>query len=145
VFIKGTGDGMMIVSERDWFAGQELSEKRERGAGATIPIRIGHASAFLRASIRFIRQARSVIPRELAIGCGIDAGELHQVFVLGQSDYLGEAANNAAKLQQLAWDEVVISGRVAECLQADGEDGVSILSAGKPLADRGIRIALGAV
>ncbi len=140
LFVKGVGDGMMIVSERDWFpVGDPGTTSDEQDATRDRP-HPGHLSALLQACGEFVREGRAATPRELALGCGIDVGELNQVFLFGQSDYLGEPANNAAKLQQLAWNEIIISTRFAQLLSASNERYGRLPDCGLPLADHGIRI-----
>jgi class 3 adenylate cyclase len=139
VFVKGLGDGIMIVSESEWFTAPGESGPSVGPPDHQRRPRPGHLSALLGACGQFVLEGQAAIPRELAIGCGIDVGELNQVFLFGQSDYLGEPVNSAAELQQLAWNEIIVSTRFADGLVEDGEtrDG---RAGGVPLADRGIRI-----
>lgn len=51
---------------------------------------------------------------QLGVGFGVDIGELKNVLILGRWDYIGEAVNNASKLQAKANNAVVISD---ECYQ----------------------------
>ena len=137
LFVKGIGDGLMVVSERDWFT----SDRRPHGGQRSPPpYRAGHLSAFLRACGAVIVEVQTATSRELAIGCGIDLGEVTQVFLFGQADYLGEAVNTAARLQQLAWDEIIVSTGFAERLAASDEPCRDIPRRSVALADRGIRV-----
>lgn len=122
LFVKGTGDGMMIVSEAD-------------ASDQPIP---NHAQEFTRACCRFVRDAQDILPpNELAIGIGVDYGKFHRVFLLGRRDYVGMRINDAAKIQQLAWNEVVMSEEHASRLR---KDGVDIDAMSKPLPGKGYRL-----
>lgn len=124
LFSKGTGDGFMLVSESGWFGGVAESVFQP-----------GHASAIARACSTLIRDARADLPPDLAIGCGIDVGRVTQVFLLGRPDYIGSCVNDAAKIQQLAWDELCVSDGFRELLITDG-----LALPARRLGDRGWRI-----
>jgi class 3 adenylate cyclase len=121
LFVKGTGDGMMIVSEAD-------------SSDQSIP---NHAKEFTRACCRFVRDAQGILPKELAIGIGADFGEFYRFFILGRRDYVGMRINDAAKIQQLAWNEVVISDHYASRLR---KDSINIDAISQPLPGKGYRL-----
>ena len=100
LFAKGTGDGLMIVSEAGWCSDREvISEGLQRG----------HAALFTASCANLIAKVRKQLPVELAVGCGITIGSITRVFLLGRHDYIGPAVNEAAKIQQLGWDEICVS------------------------------------
>src|SRR5258706_1615002 len=72
LFVKGTGDGVMIVSQADWYKNAALNDKRDTLAS-------GHARDFLDACERSVKawQRQFGFRFPLAIGCGIGTGELH--------------------------------------------------------------------
>ena len=53
--------------------------------------------------------AENLKDKNLKIGCGIDIGKLYSFLILGRWDYIGDAVNNASKLQARAENQVVIS------------------------------------
>jgi class 3 adenylate cyclase len=126
LFTKGTGDGFMLISEAGWFGGTE-----EDVTG----FQRGHAAMFASACSTLIRQARPRLDAELAIGCGITLGEITQVFLLGRPDYIGSPVNEAAKIQQIAWDELCVSELFRSAMAADG-----VAPRADRLGDRGWRI-----
>jgi hypothetical protein len=77
-------------------------------------------------------------PKGLALGCGVEYDTLHRVFQFGRTDYLGPSINSAAKLQQLAWNEVIL-GPKGHALLEKASDVLATLH--KPLPGRGYRIS----
>jgi class 3 adenylate cyclase len=125
LFVKGIGDGLMIVSEV-----QTPASPRNFGCDAL---------SFLTASATFVGAAAARLPRPLGIGAAVSFGPLIQVFLLGQYDYLGETLNQASKLQQLAWNDVVVSTEFTERLSLERPSAVNLLDGGKRLGDQGVR------
>lgn len=125
LFLKGTGDGVMIVTE---------TGPREPGECAQ------YLCAFLDACLTYARSAKAVLPGELAVGCGVAYGRVLQTFLFGQTDYLGEIVNEASKLQQLAWNEVVVTKAVQEIISSAESPCRGHASRARALADRGFRI-----
>ncbi len=116
LFLKGTGDGVMIVSQADWYKGTQLHQQM------TEPAR-GHAKKFLHACELAVSAGRERLAQynfPLAIGCGIASGELDRVFLFGRFDFIGPAANEAAKLQQHAWNEICVTPGFGKVLNLDG-------------------------
>lgn len=116
LFLKGTGDGVMVVSQADWHRDATLGQQR------TTLVRT-HAWDFLRACEDVVSKSRQQLGQcrlPLAIGCGIACGELDRVFLFGRFDFLGGAANEAAKLQQHAWNEICVTNDIRTILERDG-------------------------
>ena len=116
LFLKGTGDGVMIVSQADWY--KEAQNNRQM-----IEFTRGHARKFLHACERAVSAGRERLVHynfPLAIGCGIASGELDRVFLFGRFDFIGPAANEAAKLQQNAWNEICVTREFGAALNTDG-------------------------
>ena len=116
LFLKGTGDGVMIVSQADWY--KEAPHNRQMNEFTR-----GHASKFLHACERAVLAGRERLAHynfPLAIGCGIASGELDRVFLFGRFDFIGPAANEAAKLQQHAWNEICVTRKFGAVLNTDG-------------------------
>jgi class 3 adenylate cyclase len=111
LFTKGTGDGFMIVSEAGW--GHELA----KGNGG---FQLEHAALFAKACSTLVLQTRPLLPETLAIGCGIAIGEITCIFLLGRYDYIGLPINEAAKIQQICWDELCVTKGFKDALKADG-------------------------
>lgn len=136
LFLKGTGDGAMVVSQADWHRDATVGEQR------TTLVKT-HAWDFLRACEETISKAHQQLAHgglPLAIGCGIACGELDRVFLFGRFDFLGSAANEAAKLQQHAWNEVCVTNEVKALLENDGRPSI----ADWPLANKGWRLGVAA-
>jgi class 3 adenylate cyclase len=115
LFVKGTGDGVMIVSQADWYHGGNPNKKMSQ-------FQSGHARDFLHACSEVLlvgKEKLKTLP--LAIGCAIAAGDLDRIFLFGRLDYIGSVANEAAKLQQHAWNEICITDIFQEMLLGDGE------------------------
>jgi class 3 adenylate cyclase len=115
--IKGTGDGVMIVSQADWYEDDNLNSqmqdfKRKHARDFLTGCQVAMASGW-----KPLRKSR--LP--LAIGCGIATGLLDRVFLFGRLDFIGPAANEAAKLQQHAWDEICITDQFKTLLERDGQ------------------------
>lgn len=123
LFAKGTGDGFMVISEEGW----NLSD--------TSDFHGGHGKAFCRSCAHTLINARTSLPPELAVGCGVTLGDITQLYVLGRPDYAGPAINEASKIQSVAYDELCIAKPVLERLNADGAKPV-----GKLLPGKGTRI-----
>lgn len=116
LFLKGTGDGVMIVSQADWYKNAKENQKMR-------DFKTGHARKFLHACEIAILAGRKRFTHygfPLALGCGIASGELDRVFLFGRFDFIGPAVNEAAKLQQHAWNEICISREFGSVLQIDG-------------------------
>jgi class 3 adenylate cyclase len=126
LFVKSTGDGFMLVSEAGWYA----------AGGETLPsgFQNGHVRAFCRDCAQTISLARGRLPKELAVGCGITAGAVNQLYLLGRVDYLGAIINEASKIQSLAYDELCISDATSKYLEAEG-----FVLSGKAVHGKGIR------
>jgi uncharacterized protein (DUF433 family)/class 3 adenylate cyclase len=130
VFVKSTGDGIMIVSET---GGLGLHGRLGTQDGE-------HANPawFLRDCARLVNEAKKneTLRRDFALGCGIDYGEITQTFFLGQWDYFGKEVNNAAKLQQHAWNEIVVSRKFQDALNKKNK---KLARKGQKLAKRAVR------
>lgn len=116
LFLKGTGDGVMIVSQADWYKSAQLHQRM-------IDLARGHGRDFLHACERTVSAGRGQLAHyrfPLAIGCGIASGELDRVFLFGRFDFIGPAANEAAKLQQHAWNEICVTREFGAVLNLDG-------------------------
>lgn len=137
LFLKGTGDGVMIVSQADWY--KEASENQQMSE-----FKKGHARKFLHACERAVSTGQERMSHynfPLAIGCGIASGKLDRVFLFGRFDFIGPAANEAAKLQQHAWNEICITREFGAVLNMDGWN----LDVESVLANKGWRLrSLGA-
>ncbi len=106
----------MIVSQADWY------DDDGRNTLMT-EFKLGHAKEFLIACERTLSEGRKNLNNyPLAIGCAIAAGPLDRVFLFGRLDYIGSAANDAAKLQQHAWNEVCVTYEFRELLRRDGHN-----------------------
>lgn len=116
LFLKGTGDGVMIVSQADWYGNAILGQ-------AMTDFAPGHALDFLRACERTLLAGRERLTKKaypLAVGCGIASGELDRVFLFGRFDFIGRAANEAAEIQQHAWNEICVTQDFGAVLRLDG-------------------------
>jgi class 3 adenylate cyclase len=131
LFAKGTGDGLMVVSE----AGQYSAAA---SAVAEHPFQHGHAKAFCLACARTVANASKEIPDQLAIGCGVTVGEITQLYLLGRFDYIGPAVNEASKIQAIAYGELCLSDKADEQLRSDGVE----IAARKAIPKKGIRVAV---
>jgi class 3 adenylate cyclase len=132
VFVKGTGDGLLVVTESEHFRG--IDNRRV----SVSELYQDHAVEFVDACQRVIRDFRARRRGTPAIGCGIDCGQVKQVFLLGQSDYLGPAVNHAAKIQQRAVDEVRMSTTVRDWLAADGGRGAQLAANTRQTKEHGV-------
>jgi class 3 adenylate cyclase len=101
-FIKGTGDGVMLVFlscikpyGKEWV--------RRPGIDDVLPGKL------LKACAMVIQYSVRILPPDLALGCGLDCGEVERIFMFGEWDYFGDKVNNAAKLQQSARNEIIVS------------------------------------
>jgi class 3 adenylate cyclase len=112
IFAKGTGDGLMVVSEAACFA-----EGPPPPAGDLHP---RHCAAFCLAAAQTVVDAASLIPRDLAVGCGVTLGRVMQLYLLGRPDYIGPEVNSASKIQSVAYSELCLSNAVVERLASDG-------------------------
>lgn len=132
LFLKGTGDGVMIVSQTDWHGNATLGQRMTEFTP-------GHALDFLHACERTVSTGRARLTQNafpLAIGCGIASGELDRVVLFGRFDFIGRAANEAAKLQQHAWNEICVTRDFGAILNKNGRD----LDADWELAANGWRL-----
>ena len=85
----------------------------------------GHARDFLQACERTVSAVRERIKENaypLAIGCGVASGELDRVFLFGRFDFIGPAANEAAEIQQYAWNEDMRDARFRCSSRLDERD-----------------------
>lgn len=113
LFVKGTGDGVMLVSQADWHNGTSPNKKNSQ-------FKSGHAKAFLHACSNVLTAGRENLKSlPLAIGCAIAAGDLDRIFLFGRLDYIGSVANEAAKLQQHAWNEICVTDKFRDLLLGD--------------------------
>ena len=108
LFVKSTGDGLMLVSEAAWFDANNLT------------IQPDHARRFCEACAKTLQVAMKAMTGELAIGCGITTGEVTRLHLLGRLDYIGPAVNAASKIQAVAYNELVIDEAVAKHIDAKG-------------------------
>jgi class 3 adenylate cyclase len=125
VFAKGTGDGLMVVSEAGRCAGAP-------GAGDD-GWQPGHVKLFSLACARTVEDAAKDIPEDLAVACGITLGEVTQLYLLGRPDYIGPAVNDASKIQAGAYGEVCLSTNVVDRLRMEGVEIVGVRMPGKGL------------
>jgi class 3 adenylate cyclase len=130
LFIKSTGDGVMIVSQADWY--------QDDGSNACCTaLKPGHAKDFLNACLKTLSSGRENLAKfPLSIGCAIATGNLDRVFLFGRLDYIGPAANEAAKLQQHARDEICLTDEFLKVLVRDGEAPAERSSMGWRLGSR---------
>lgn len=129
VFAKGTGDGLMVVSEAGLYAPAPAIAEGE--------FQTGHCEAFCVACARTVEDASKDIPDELAVGCGITLGRVTQLYLLGRPDYIGPEVNNASKIQAIAYGELCMTTDVVNRLRKDGVD-----VNGKVIPTKGIRLAV---
>ncbi len=127
LFLKGTGDGAMIVSENAWLPVDTRGSKVARS----------HRAQFLLACCRAVEGVRADLHQGLAVGCAVDEGTMNQVYVLGRHDYLGPPVNAASKLQALAWNEICLSPRFYKAVVAERLEVPAVV----PMASRAIRVA----
>ena len=128
----GHTDGVMIVSQADWYKSAQPPQRM-------IELTRGHGRAFLHACERTVSAGRGRLAHyrfPLAIGCGIASGELDRVSLFGRFDFIGPAANEAAKLQQHAWNEICVTREFGAVLNLDGRS----LDAEWDLATKGWRL-----
>jgi class 3 adenylate cyclase len=126
LFLKGTGDGALIVSENGWRRKDARGSKLQRSDRAQ----------FMLACCRTVEGVRAELPKELAVGCAVNEGTVIQVYVLGRHDYLGLPVNVASKLQALAWNEVCLSPRFYRKVLGEGLRLPSVC----PMASRAVRV-----
>ena len=132
LFLKGTGDGVMLVSQADWHRDATLHKPMNTFVR-------GHALDFLSACEHVVSSAHQQLVQgglPLGVGCGIACGDLDRVFLFGRFDFIGRAANEAAKLQQHAWNEICVSDQFGAILKLDGRAS----SADWELASKGWRL-----
>lgn len=130
VFAKGTGDGLMIVSVA----------KATGPASVDAAITPQHAVDFCCACASTLERCCERIMRdeELAVGCGIARGRVSRVNILGRSDYIGAAINEASKLQGLAFNELCLTEAVMGLIRS-----ATILAPdGRVLPGKGVRLQL---
>jgi class 3 adenylate cyclase len=116
LFVKGTGDGVMIVSQADWY--------HDDGSDAyRASLKPKHAKDFLDACTKTLHVGGEKLAEfSLPVGCAISTGVLDRVFLFGRLDYIGPAANDAAKLQQHARNEVCVTDEFLKALLLDDND-----------------------
>lgn len=117
LFAKGTGDGIMIVSEDQRYKKQQENISKIRMQN--------HAVLFTASCAELIVELKKQLPKDLAVGCGITIGKITRVFLLGRQDYIGPAVNEAAKIQQFGWNEICVSKEFysALCKEIDQIEG----------------------
>jgi class 3 adenylate cyclase len=98
LFIKGVGDGFMVVLEKDRYeyAVSELKKKNFHVSRGFVPDFITACYDCGNELIPMLKE------KNLKIGFGVEIGKLKNVLVLGRWDYLGQAVNDAAKYQNKA-------------------------------------------
>lgn len=129
LFAKSTGDGFMVVSEKNWY-----SDATTQSPGV---FQAGHIKRFCSSCAHTILDARiALVEKGLVIGCGITTGEITQLYVLGRPDYTGPAVNQASKIQSSAYDEICISDDATAELKTHG-----VRISGKRLPGTGRRIS----
>lgn len=111
LFAKGTGDGILIVSEDERYKKQQKNNSKMGMQN--------HAALFTASCAYLIVAMKKQLPKELAVGCGITIGEITRVFLLGRQDYIGPSVNEAAKIQQLGYNEICISNEFYRTLRKD--------------------------
>ncbi len=104
LFVKGSGDGVVIVSP-----GQDFEPPPRASVSAA------HAYEFVKACQDILRRLEE-LPKGLTAACGVDVGRLEQVFLFGRIDYLGDAINAASHLQEGRRGVVVMSQGVRQRL-----------------------------
>lgn len=110
LFFKGVGDGFMIVLEKARYenAVSELKDKKNYLSESR-----GFVFDFVNACCECCKELTQVLNKKrLSLGFGVDVGKLMNVLILGRWDYLGEAANKAAKYQNKAGKSVIVSARL---------------------------------
>jgi class 3 adenylate cyclase len=128
LFAKGTGDGVMVVSEAGYFA---PSHAKPDGT-----FHERHIQAFCLACAETVAHAKDEIPSTLAVGCGVTIGSITQFYILGRCDYIGPAVNAASRLQSAASGDLNVSPETFRNLHYGG-------AAVEPnaVSDTGVRIA----
>jgi len=122
----------MVVSQADWHRDATLHKPMTTFVRA-------HALDFLSACEHVVSTAHEQLTENdlpLGIGCGIACGALDRVFLFGRFDFLGRAANEAAKLQQHAWNEICVTDEFRAVLKLDGRAS----DADWPLVSKGWRL-----
>jgi class 3 adenylate cyclase len=128
LFSKGTGDGLMVVSEAGNFEQAVATQEGE--------LQLGHCKAFCAACAETVEEASRSIPDALAVGGGVTLGKIKQFYFLGRPDYIGPVVNEASKIQAIAYGELCVSTEVVNQLQSDG-----VNVTGKNIPGKGMRLA----
>ncbi|MBS2025050.1 MAG: adenylate/guanylate cyclase domain-containing protein, partial [Deltaproteobacteria bacterium] len=111
-FLKGTGDGVLLVAEVN---------------ASTSTRRLGEE--LVATCLKVVRRFRRT-ENALPIGCALETGKVLRVFRYGRTDYLGGAINQSGKLQSVAWNELVVGPRLSKILGIDGKRGKRLGSKG---------------
>lgn len=128
LFIKGVGDGFMIVQEKKEYDAAKSDVQSEEQDN---PIKYnslkesrGFVCDFINALLHVINDAKPKLKEYglEGVGIGIDIGPLMNILILGRWDYIGNAANNAAKLQVGAINTVVVSENCYLLMEKENQD-----------------------
>ena len=106
-FLKGTGDGVLLVVE----------SRSMDGALAT------RVLAVCRRALDLYRPHGASV--SVPLGCGLDIGKARRFVLYGRPDYMSDAINQSAKLQALAWDEIVVTNAFHAALPEDAQTQLS--------------------
>lgn len=140
LFIKGVGDGFMIVLEKERYmhAVSELVTLDSKTKNDCFPKSRGFVSDFICACYSFSKELVPMLKeKNLGLGFGTDVGKLKNVLILGRWDYLGEAVNKAFKYQNKASGSVIFS---EECFNEIKRESSELL---KGIHDKEIEIESG--
>jgi class 3 adenylate cyclase len=142
VYLKPAGDGMMVICEDGWV--KNGAEETSLAPDDSDLAGLSKASAvkFIQTCLAFMERAvQTLQPYGRRIGCGIDAGRVVQVFACGRRDYLGDAINQASKLESKLQHRVRISERLF--LFASRDPSAQTILAGAAKDEKGYGIAVG--
>lgn len=142
LFIKGVGDGFMIVLQKKQYqdAISELGTSGTKTSKDCLSKSRGFVSDFIYACYSYSKELIPMLKeKKLGLGFGTEVGNLKNVLILGRWDYLGEAVNKASKYQGKATNSVIFSERCfneikresSELLQAIHDKEIEIESGGK--------------
>lgn len=132
IFAKGTGDGLMVLSEQGWYP-------TDRSAVGITPM---HAYSFCRACAQTVHDALgNDFSDDLAIGCGIAVGPVNRIHFLGRRDYVGADINNAAKIQSFTFNELCLTEEVMKLLRC-ANVARDFDAGGQVLPGKGIRVRI---
>jgi len=116
LFVKGTGDGLMIVSECDSYNRNAKCEQ--------LRLKSDHVYDFCCSIASVVNGVRrslftNNLSSELAVGCSVAIGTVNRVFLLGRVDYLGPVINEAAKIQSLTYNEMILQQKAVDILSEE--------------------------